>query len=894
MPEVLICEVEVTLETKYAKFWKCALQVNPWSYSLKYQGKDHGLSEQSYNSAIAMGCQQNEIKVIGLADHGNVQSSETLRKALQDAGIVVFPGFEITSTEKVHMVCLFAEGTEIATLHEHLGSVNSAEGRETSPSTLSCLDIANKVHERGGFWYAAHATAANGLLRLNQDGGGLTHIWRDCVNVLAAQIPGDLDSLEPNIQAILRNKDPNYHRTRPIALLNAKDVRTPQDLGDPSCFCWAKMTSPTIHALKLACQDAESRVRLSRSLNISYYSHIENISVTQGYLKDLKIDFSPNLNAIVGGRGTGKTTLIEGLRYALGLKPINNECDTIHNSIIEANFESEQAVVEITVTSFHQNSETYLIRKECNEPARVYDSNQAEVQLSPSDLLPRIEIYGQNELLSILKDEQEKSALLARFLQADPETEKNILLLAKQLQEHRAKLDAAEQQLQDVTESLQKLPQLSVRERSFKKLGIEKQLGQIKARESERAFSQDSEGVVESMTTLVSDLVESLEGIEVPERPAESSDKHVSKLKELENATKMAKRDAVRLARGALTAIESANNRFQVAKAKLAELWVREEAAFNKQVSKLPATRGKSIQQLTTEYKTVSKSIADLKPLQARKTQHETKLRELTDERAALLARIHDLRSQRLTSLKKSVRALNKRLDGLLKVEFHAEGIRQPLKEFLLKCRLEGVAEKRLSWIDECQTFSLIEFVSATKQGADALVDKYKDARIPRQTAEALAGLSSRRLRELEEIALPERLELFLNVTADRTIFREVNTLSTGQRCTAVLHLLLLDNPDPLIIDQPEDNLDNAFIADHIVKVIRTSKTNRQFIFATHNANIPVFGDAEWIGVLSEEDQRAKLKACGSIDAPEVKDLATNILEGGKEAFNRRREKYGL
>jgi hypothetical protein len=224
----------VTLDTKYAKFWKCALQVNPWSYNRKYQGKDHNLTEVTYNTAIVAGCQKNEIKAVGLADHGSVQSSETLRRALEEAGIVVFPGFEMASTEKVHMVCLFAQGTEITTLHKYLGSMGSAEGEETRPSTFSCLDIAKKVHERGGVWYAAHATGANGLLRLNQDGGGLTHIWRDCTNVLAAQIPDQVDSLGANIQAILRNKDPNYRRARPIALINAKDVRVPQDLDDPS------------------------------------------------------------------------------------------------------------------------------------------------------------------------------------------------------------------------------------------------------------------------------------------------------------------------------------------------------------------------------------------------------------------------------------------------------------------------------------------------------------------------------------------------------------------------------------------------------------------------------------------------------------------------------------
>jgi len=88
--------------------------------------------------------------------------------------------------------------------------------------------------------------------------------------------------------------------------------------------------------------------------------------------------------------------------------------------------------------------------------------------------------------------------------------------------------------------------------------------------------------------------------------------------------------------------------------------------------------------------------------------------------------------------------------------------------------------------------------------------------------------------------------------------------------------------------------LHNAFIADHIVNELRMSKTKRQFIFATHNASIPVFGDAEWIGVLHEAEGRARLCASGSIDAPDVKEFAANILEGGKEAFTHRREKYGL
>ena len=97
-------------------------------------------------------------------------------------------------------------------------------------------------------------------------------------------------------------------------------------------------------------------------------------------------------------------------------------------------------------------------------------------------------------------------------------------------------------------------------------------------------------------------------------------------------------------------------------------------------------------------------------------------------------------------------------------------------------------------------------------------------------------------------------------------------------------------------MDQPEDNLDNAFIADRIVTELRSAKISRQFIFATHNANIPVFGDAEWIGVLEASDDRAVIPPGhqGAIDVSDIKEKAAEILEGGRDAFNQRKYKYGF
>ncbi len=93
------------------------------------------------------------------------------------------------------------------------------------------------------------------------------------------------------------------------------------------------------------------------------------------------------------------------------------------------------------------------------------------------------------------------------------------------------------------------------------------------------------------------------------------------------------------------------------------------------------------------------------------------------------------------------------------------------------------------------------------------------------------------------------------------------------------------------LIDQPEDNLDNAFVYDTVVRSVREAKGSRQLIFVTHNPNIPVLGDAERVFVLSSDGQQAKLGNSGNVDA--VKDKIEYLLEGGADAFRERMKRYG-
>jgi energy-coupling factor transporter ATP-binding protein EcfA2 len=151
--------------------------------------------------------------------------------------------------------------------------------------------------------------------------------------------------------------------------------------------------------------------------------------------------------------------------------------------------------------------------------------------------------------------------------------------------------------------------------------------------------------------------------------------------------------------------------------------------------------------------------------------------------------------------------------------------------------------------------------------------------------------LDRQALLELQTFELADQPHIELVVDGKpRSIFE----LSIGQKCTAILTLLLVESDIPLIVDQPEDSLDNKFIYEEVVQLLRQEKEGRQFIIATHNANIPVLGDAELILALEAGEDRGWVEQRDALDNLAVQEAAKKILEGGREAFERRREKYGF
>lgn len=853
-----------------AKYYKCALQVNSYSYA-KYRG-NHPQDEQEYNRKILEHCQSNNISVVGLADHGSVDSSISLKLLLQEAGIVVFPGFEISSAEKIHMVCLFPPEYDNSKLNRIIGSLGLSHieiGTEASEKT--CLDIASKIEENGGFWYAAHVTGDNGILKI----GKMQHIWKD-KRMIAAQIPASREEVDPSYSNIINNTDLSYKREHILAYINAKDVETPEDLDQETASVLIKMSTLDFKSFCMAFRDPESRIRLNSERENNYQSSIDKVKISGGYLDELSLELSENLSTIIGGRGTGKSTLIGVIRYALGQEPIGKDAAKDFDSMITQNLGSG-SVAEITVTSNAQHGQKFIIKRRYKQKTVVTTADGTVSPLTISDILPSIEIYGQNEIMEIARDELKIRNVASRLFSVPTELLEKIQSAHDALVENSSVISDIEQQFKATDHSLEELPAIEAKLKYYTEAGLDDKLALFKRLSSEEG---QFNALQKSLPLKVTHFPEIMAGeYKNPELVAIAKEIEIfnDKIKGLNEQYD--------------NLLKNLKQSFDEHKKK----WEDSKAEYDEQLKlslkTMDGVQDMSSQDIVEEYSNLIKKAEECKPLAERQKDLKTKLSEAHENRATLIENYKTICDERDQYLKRSIKKINKnKLCGVVQIGVKYRQNKKRLLAYLTSL-IAGVGDKSINGIAEHEDFDVFTFANDCREGCERIREIYK---LTQGVAEKIVdSLTEENLRVIEEMQLEDIVEIELNVGGK---FKKLKDLSKGQQCTAILNLLLLDNKDPLIIDQPEDNLDNSFIADNLVRTLRSNKIKRQYILATHNANIPVFGDAEQIITMEEENGsgRVATDGLGSIDDQGVKAKVIGILEGGTDAFKMREEKYGI
>ena len=876
-----------------AHFFKCALQVNPFGYLVAHDKPSSFTNESEYNAALIEACQEQKIDAIAVTDHYRVRSSASLIECSKKAGIMVFPGFEAVTKDGVHLLCLFDPETDINELERILGACGIRRDHQESPTgQYDVMEFLDEAQKWGAVCIAAHIASDGGLLR-KLSGRSRINAWQS-PNLLACSLPGPVGDAPDDLRPILENKNADYRREHPVAVLNAKDVSCPSHLKDLGTSCWIKMSEVTIEGLRQAFLDPDSRIRLNSDPEPE--DHAELLSLAWeggGFLDGAAIHFNPNLNVLVGGRGAGKSTIIESVRYVLGLDPIGEEARKAYEGIVRQVLKSGTKI-SLCVRSYRPAKREYLIERTIPNPPVVRDENGQLSNLLPQDILPRVEVYGQHEISELTKSREKLTRLLYRFVERDESLDRRKADLRRELQKTKQAIIDVRSELHQINERLSTLPSLEETLKRFQEAGLEERL-------REQSLLVREEQVLDSIPERVKALRECLEVLR-QELPIDRVFLSPKALEELPNRELIAGADEVlehlshdleQVARQHEEALKRADEGIAGIRSRWGERKHEVEAAYNKILRELQkeAVDGEEFMRLRRE-------IESLRPLRERLPLLERLEKESVERRRELLAEWEDVKAEKFRLVNRAAKVVNTKLSDSVHVEVTAAGNREPLVN-LLKEKIGGRLSEAIEKIRKVPDLSLPELVNCCITGAEEVQKIYA---IPSTQAERLAKAPPDVLMQIEELELPPTTAIQLNTApaGKPPSWQALENLSKGQKATAVLLLLLLESEAPLVVDQPEDDLDNRFITEGVVPRMREGKRRRQFLFSTHNANIPVLGDAELIlgltavGEADEGQARIAPEYIGSIDTPSVRKLVEEVLEGGEAAFKRRRLKYGF
>ena len=211
-----------------ARFYRCALQVNPFAYLGRHNKQTTFTNEADYNTAVVQKCRDLGIEIIAVTDHYRVKHSTGLVQAARAAGVFAFGGFEASTKDGVHFLCLFDPDKD-SSLERFIGECGIHRDDELSPTgSKDCLELLDCARSWGGICIAAHV-AGNGGLLVTLKGQPRINVWQ-ANDLLSCALAGPVSAAPDNLRDILDNSNAQHRRDRPLAVINAQDANSPEDL----------------------------------------------------------------------------------------------------------------------------------------------------------------------------------------------------------------------------------------------------------------------------------------------------------------------------------------------------------------------------------------------------------------------------------------------------------------------------------------------------------------------------------------------------------------------------------------------------------------------------------------------------------------------------------------
>lgn len=833
------------------------------------------------------------IQVLGITDHNTARFvADALREA-EYRPLLVLPGVEL-STRDGHLVALF-DPADVGEL-ESFATVENLELGEPLPdgsrrSKRTMLSLVDDIGDRHGIAFVAHCDA-NGGIQNSMNPGELRELLLH--PALAGLEFTNIDSLEKwfrgddeddtRREAWRAREAVAELRDRGMARVMSSDAHSAALVGkdgNQRPLTRLRLGDLTFTSVRNALeQNPKSRCKVEAGLPASY-PHVVSAAFEGGFLDGVEVCFSPNLNCIIGGRGSGKSTMLLAMRAALGaILPDDDDPD-------EAGRMPDRTVVEFIDAA---GSERRAIR-ERGQPS--VDDEGLPVSLGLSDL-------AQGESAAVAADYRDQRTRMLEYLDSFCDLQED--------------LGAERQALEDLSDNAAEVKRTAFRSEDYKR--IDERRRQLNA-SIKAAQSGKLDEIAKAALTLAtqSTLVERLQVYleEVGETPKTevvpkletiasetSTDLEVEPIKgvraSLESALAELNRQATETTVSRDEAVAAATREVEV----VIEEWQTgykqweerreqkkkelEEQGLEVQVGALEEM-GRQLRQCTTQ----------LNDLQEKRRQHA----EARSQRKGLLNELRACRERifqrRKASLKRVSTRANESVAGLeVGVGYTPCGMLRPWMDWLgPRYRFKADRLRRLAG-----AITPWEFAKCVTEGDLAGIESLEDVDgdhrrfFSSEHIEDIGSLTWDDIFELETMRLEDLPRIYVTQAGD---VREFDNLSAGQQHSVLLSLLLCaDRNEPLVVDQPEDHLDAPFVATAVVTSLEMAKERRQVIIATHNANLTVLGDAELVVPLYGTGVQARIEDVGAVDHPRTLARVCTLLEGGAAAFARRGRRYGF
>lgn len=931
-----------TLTDAGAHYFKVDLQVHtPRDRGWEGERPENEDARKQYAAAFVNACRARALRAVAITDHHDFAFVEYIRAAAReertDDGdffpaerrLVVYPGVELSLGVPCQALMILDADFPSERLSDVLKILAIPEG-DTSlplhdqPSQLKFTELSD-LHEHldrsewlNGRYIVLPNVTDSGHGTLMRHGMQQKYATMPCVG---GYVDGSIAKTGDGNLRKFAGRDVAWGNKR-IAVVQTSDSRSATFDGLGRHATWIKWAAPTAEALRQACLALESRIAHSEPGLPSVV--ITRLRVTNSlFMGPIDLDLNPQYNVLIGGRGTGKSSCLEYLRWALCEEPQLHVRDAEipdlpgrTERLIDQTLAPYEAQVEV---SFLLNGIPHMVRRYAADGQVMLKVGDHELRSAAPDdirsLLP-IEAYSQRQLSSVAVRLDELMRFIRRPIReqlddiADRERE-----LAIEIRENHAKLERQRILEKDITKDRLAVESLAERTRSVREgltgLGEEDRSCLADKPRYERAVElagtwrrklDQADEEAQRATAFMRELLSGLK---------QSAPKGFPEQATLEALHS----EGVELMSEVLQSIEAAAQSLTAQRAdgtRLTELSSRWQVAYDDYTARYDAAAARSTAHASRleELKALEQRQRDL---QEQLTVHQEELSALGDP----AARHGDLLGRWRSAQEERSQVIEHQCEHL--TELSSGAIRASLKRGIGTSRLQERFKAAIvgSGLRSAKIDAFLERVAASEDPLtvwhsamaelEALIVQWRDEEELAACSSALRTFQDKDIeRILGKIDASAVLELSLIPLDDEPVFEyrtkeaehiAFNDASAGQQATALLHALLNQAGPPLLIDQPEDDLDSDAVME-IVDQIWTAKHRRQLLFASHSANLVVNGDAELVvhcDYRAAGDHSAGHIECqGAIDIPQVREKITAVMEGGEKAFRLRKEKYGF